>query len=86
MTDYQVIELASYALLTTLIVCLPVLAVGALVGIVLGMIQSVMQLHDQTLTFVPKLIAILVVLIVMLPWIMQHLAQFATQMFAGLPY
>ena len=84
--DHYVIELPSQALMTTLVLCLPVLVIGAVVGIVVGLIQSVMQLHDQTLTFVPKLIAIVVTLIVMLPWIMQHLAYFATEMFAGRPF
>ena len=84
--DYEVIELASDALMTTLILCSPILVVGAVVGIVVGLLQSVMQLHDQTLTFVPKLIAILAVLTAMLPWLMQHLTQYAAEMFSGVHY
>ncbi len=86
MQDYQLIELASDALMTTLVLCAPILIVGAVVGIVIGLLQSVMQLHDQTLTFVPKLLAILAVLTAMLPWLMQHLTQYASEMFSGVHY
>jgi flagellar biosynthetic protein FliQ len=84
-TDALTIELAQQALITALVLCAPVLIAGAIVGIAVGLLQSLMQLHDQTLTFVPKLIAIMAVLAALLPWLMYQLSGYAEQMFSGLP-
>ena len=85
MTDDVTIELAQQALMTALVLVAPVLITGAVVGIAVGLLQSVMQLHDQTLAFVPKLIAIMAVLAALLPWLMYQLSDYAEQMFSGVP-
>ncbi len=84
-SDPMTIELAQQALMTALVLCAPILIAGAIVGIVVGLLQSVMQLHDQTLAFVPKLITIMAVLAALLPWLMYQLSGYAQQMFSGLP-
>ena len=57
-----------------------------MVGLVVGLLQAVTQVHDPTLAFVPKLVAILAVLGVLLPWLMQYLLQYAAELFARTPY
>ena len=54
-------------------------------GLVVGLLQAMTQVHDQTLAFVPKLVAILTVLALLLPWLMQHLLQYAAELFARVP-
>jgi flagellar biosynthetic protein FliQ len=84
-TDAMTIELAQQALMTALVLSAPVLVAGAIIGVAVGLLQSVMQLHDQTLTFVPKLIAIMAVLAALLPWLMYQLSSYAQQMFSEIP-
>jgi flagellar biosynthetic protein FliQ len=78
--------MAREALLTALLLSAPALMAGAAVGLIVGLLQAVTQVHDPTLAFVPKLVAILAVLGVMLPWLMQHLLQYAGELFAHAPY
>ena len=85
-TETAVIDLAREALLTALLLSAPALMAGAAVGLIVGLLQAVTQVHDPTLAFVPKLVAILAVLGVMLPWLMQRLLQYAAELFAHTPY
>ena len=70
-------ELLRHALLLTLLVAAPVLVVGLLVGFVVSLLQAVTQVQEQTLTFIPKIVAMFVCVIMLLPWIGQHVVEFA---------
>lgn len=70
-------ELLRHALLLALLVAAPVLVVGLLVGFVVSLLQAVTQVQEQTLTFIPKIVAMFVCLIMLLPWIGQHVVEFA---------
>lgn len=74
-------ELLRHALLLTLLVAAPVLVVGLLVGFVVSLLQAVTQVQEQTLTFIPKIVAMFVCLIMLLPWIGQHVVEFARVVF-----
>lgn len=83
MLDASLMELARQALLTTLILCAPMLAVGVLAGLLTGILQAVTQVHDQSLSFAPKLLAVFVTMLVLFPWFMQFLSQYAARMFSS---
>ena len=72
---------AFYMALTT---SAPILIVGLLVGLTISIIQSVTQLQEQTLTFVPKIAAMIVAAIYFIPWIAQRMLTYSSEMFGAL--
>lgn len=79
-------ELMRDALLVSMVVCGPLLAIGFVVGLVTGILQAVTQIHDQSLSFVPKLVAMLAAFGLLLPWVMQHLSEYAGELFSTSPW
>ena len=77
MTLDQSTELIRQALLVALFVAAPVLVVGFVVSLVVSLLGAVTQVQEQTLTFIPKIVAMVVCAIVLLPWIGQHVMEFA---------
>ena len=73
--DYA-IELIRRALMLALMVSAPMLITALLVGIVVSLIQAVTQLQEQTLTFIPKLVALALVFVLTLPWILMRLIDY----------
>ncbi len=63
----------------------PVLVAGMLVGLILSLVQSVTQLQEQTLTFVPKIVAMVLAASYFIPWIAARMVDYAQQMFGTLP-
>jgi flagellar biosynthetic protein FliQ len=80
-----VIDLSRDAILTALMVAAPMLLIALGVGLVVSIIQSVTQIQEQTLTFVPKLVLVGGVFIVGMPWLLQILIKFTTQIIRGIP-
>lgn len=76
MESGQVLELAKSALMLVLTIAGPLLVTALIVGVVIGLLQALTQVQEMTLTFVPKLLAMGVALIVSLPAIGQALADF----------
>ncbi|MFW6313005.1 MAG: flagellar biosynthesis protein FliQ [Spirochaetota bacterium] len=68
-----------------LIVSAPALITGLVVGLVVSIVQATTSIQEQTLTFVPKIAAILLSVFVMGPWMIRMLVQFAQNMFAQIP-
>ena len=81
MTLDHATELLRHALVLTLLVAAPVLAVGLIVGFVISLLQAVTQVQEQTLTFIPKIVAMFLCAIVLLPWIGQHVVEYARLVF-----
>ena len=79
----QSTELIRQALLLALFVAAPVLLIGLLVALVVSLLQAVTQVQEQTLTFIPKIVAMVVCAIVLTPWIGQHVMEFARLAFSG---
>ena len=73
------IDAIRLALMYTLLLSAPILGAGLLVGLLVSLIQAVTQIQEQTLSFVPKIIAMLLVSIVLLSWLMAKLADFAVE-------
>ena len=77
----QACDLLRETLILALIVAAPMLIVGLVVGVVLSLLQAVTQIQEQTLSLIPKLAAMVVAGIILMPWIGQRLIDYATHMF-----
>ena len=80
-----VTDLARNAMMVALIVGAPMLAVALIVGLLVSIFQTVTQIQEQTLSFVPKLLAVAVTFLLALPWVLQLLVKYTTELFRGLP-
>jgi flagellar biosynthetic protein FliQ len=76
-------DLIRQTLLLALFVSAPMLLIGMAVGIVVSLFQAVTQIQEQTLTFVPKIAAMIVAAILLMPWIAQRLLAYAAEIFSG---
>ena len=85
MDSQQAIDLAREALLTALLVGSPVLLVGMAVGLLIGLLQALTQVQDQTVSFVPKLAAMVAVLGFCLPWLIQHMIDYSQDLISSIP-
>ena len=81
----QAVELSRAAIMLTLLVGAPVLIVAIAVGLVISILQAITQIQDQTLSFVPKIVAMLLALIYVLPWIMDQMIQYSVELFRDIP-
>jgi flagellar biosynthetic protein FliQ len=73
------------AMSAALTVALPILVVSLLVGVAVSIFQAVTQISEMTLTFVPKLLGVALVLVLAGPWMLHRLLDFTVRMFALLP-
>jgi flagellar biosynthetic protein FliQ len=84
-----VIEIGQRSLWLALLISAPILLAGLVVGVVISILQAVTQVQEQTLSFVPKIVAMMVVLALLLPWITNHLVTYTqdlyTQAIVGAP-
>lgn len=81
----MVIYLAREALSTALLVSAPMLGFGMIVGILVSILQATTQIQEQTLTFVPKIIAVMTAIIIFGPWMLNIITQFTLNLFNNLP-
>jgi flagellar biosynthetic protein FliQ len=79
----EAVEVARVALIEALIIALPILGVGLVVGLLVSLFQAVTQIQEQTLSFVPKMIVTALAAIALLGWIAARLIEFATEMFGS---
>jgi flagellar biosynthetic protein FliQ len=77
------IDLVRESLILALVISAPMLLIGMAVGIVISLLQAVTQIQEQTLTFVPKIAAMIIAAILLLPWIAQRLLEYAAEVFSG---
>jgi len=85
MNPQDAIDLGRDAIITTLLISSPVLAVGIVVGLLIGLGQALTQIQDQTVSFVPKLVAMVAVLGFCLPWMLQRMAEYSEELIANIP-
>jgi flagellar biosynthetic protein FliQ len=79
------VDLIRQAILLALLVSAPMLVTALVVGIVVSLIQAVTQLQEQTLTFIPKLLALALVFTVTLPWTLTRLVEYLAGVLRSLP-
>lgn len=77
----QATQLIQHSLILALIVSAPMLCIGLVVGVLVSLFQAVTQIQEQTLTFIPKITAMVAAAILLMPWIGQRLIAYATIMF-----
>ena len=85
MTVDFIVPIIRQSLMTVLMAASPVLITGLLVGLTVSIFQAVSQVHEMTLTFIPKIVAIFLALMIFGPWIISTVLEFAVNIFANLP-
>lgn len=85
MDAQAVLTIGQEALLLLLMVSAPVLGAALLVGLVVSLFQAVTQIHEATLAFVPKLIAVVAVLAIAGPWMLTVLVEYIRRVLTGIP-
>ena len=85
MTQTYVLHLAREALMMVVILSLPTLGVAMLVGLIIGILQATTQIQEQTLSFVPKMVAVFVTLIVAAGWLLNIAVRFTTRLYEQIP-
>ncbi len=85
MTQQFVIHLAREAIYYTMLVSAPMLGLSLIVGLIISIFQAVTSINEMTLTFIPKIIVILVAMVVFAPWMMKILLTFTISLISNIP-
>ena len=85
MSNDVALQLVSELFKLALVLCLPLLGVIILVGLVVSILQVVTQVQDPSIAFVPKLVAFVVALVLLAPWMLNRLTSYATSLLSRLP-
>lgn len=85
MTPEFVIGFARQSIELTLVIALPMLGVGLGVGVLVSILQAATQIQEMTLTFVPKIIAVFLALLISFPWIMDKMITYTQEIFLNFP-
>jgi len=85
METQMVVAIGREALSVTLMVAGPMLLFGLIVGLVISVFQAITQINEMTLTFVPKILAIALALLIFMPWMINVATDFARHMFNMIP-
>jgi flagellar biosynthetic protein FliQ len=86
MTESTVIELGKNAFTIMLMLSMPVLGVSLVIGLVVSLLQAITQIQEVTLTFIPKILAVILVVSFLGPWMLQKMISFTTDLFNYIPY
>ncbi|USG67939.1 flagellar biosynthesis protein FliQ [Brevibacillus ruminantium] len=84
MTQELLMRVAQSAVYTVLLVAAPALGVGLLVGLLVSIFQATTQIQEQTLAFIPKIVAILLTILAVGPWMLRVILEFAMGIFGNL--
>ncbi len=79
------IELVKSMMFQAVALAAPILLTAMIVGLAISLFQAVTTIHEQTLTFVPKALAIVAILVLLLPWILRSLIEFTTAVIEKIP-
>ncbi len=85
MSGDLVIQLGQEALMVVLLVCAPMLGLGLTVGLMVSVFQATTSIQEQTLAFIPKIIAVFVAILIFGPWMLRIMVEFFSGIFIGLP-
>ena len=85
MTEDIVLSIGREAIWTTVVLAAPLLLASLVVGLVVSIFQAVTQINEATLTFIPKMLAIVLVMVVLAPWMTQMLTSYTTELFTSMP-
>ncbi|MGH7130837.1 MAG: flagellar biosynthetic protein FliQ [Phycisphaerales bacterium] len=79
--DESLLETIRTALIVTIKIAGPILLAGVVIGLIISIFQSVTSIQDQSLTFVPKILVMILAAILLIPWIVERLLAFTREMF-----
>lgn len=82
MTEGQVLDIARDAIYTIIICAAPMLIISLVVGLIISIFQTVTSIQEQTLTFVPKILAVFVGMMIFGSWILTNLSEFMTNLWS----
>jgi flagellar biosynthetic protein FliQ len=85
MTAEFVVSLGSEAIKLVLLLSLPLLGVGLIVGLFVAVLQATTQIQEMTLSFVPKIVSVLLALLAASPWMLGKISHFTSQLIQGIP-
>ncbi|MBN2328362.1 MAG: flagellar biosynthetic protein FliQ [Candidatus Omnitrophica bacterium] len=83
--ELYIIKLGQEMMFNALLISLPILGVGLFVGLLISLFQAATQIHEQTLTIVPKLFVVGATIIVLMPWLIERLLDLTRRLFEKLP-
>ncbi|PKR87071.1 flagellar biosynthesis protein FliQ [Heyndrickxia camelliae] len=84
MSEEMVVSIAEKGIYITLITVGPLLIIALLVGLIVSIFQATTQIQEQTLAFVPKIVAVLVGIVFFGPWMLSHILSYASDIFSNL--
>lgn len=84
MTPDSALDLFREALLTALLLASPMLAAGLVIGLIVSVFQAVTSIQEMTLTFIPKMIGVILALLLALPWMLGLMTRFTTHLLGNL--
>ena len=85
MSHQVVVDLARNAIMLALLIAGPMLIVALGIGLIVSVIQAVTQIQEQTLAFVPKIVGVAATFLIALPWALQLMIKYTTELFRSLP-
>jgi flagellar biosynthesis protein FliQ len=83
MSSAEAIALFKGALWMTVLLAAPMMVFGLIAGLVVSIFQAVTQIHEMTLTFIPKILAVIVGLVLFLPWMVSQMITYTTNLYLG---
>jgi flagellar biosynthetic protein FliQ len=86
MTPEFALEVGKQALILVLILSAPVLLLGLAVGVLISILQSVTQIQEMTLTFVPKILVTVMAMVFFGPWMLRLLVDYTVRLYSQLPF
>lgn len=81
MDSAAALDLVQQSLVLALLISAPMLLIGLVVGVIVSVIQAVTQIQEQTLTFVPKIAAMIAAAVMLMPWIAERLLEYSAAVF-----
>jgi flagellar biosynthesis protein FliQ len=85
LTQQFIVHLGREVFFTSMIIAAPMLISGLIVGVVISIIQTATSIQEQTLTFIPKILAVVVSLILFFPWMLNTLLTFTSELLNNIP-
>ena len=85
MSGDLVIQLGQEALMVVLLVATPMLGLGLIVGLMVSVFQATTSIQEQTLAFIPKIVAVFVAILIFGPWMLRIMVEYVTNMLVNLP-
>jgi flagellar biosynthetic protein FliQ len=85
MTPETIMDIAHHTLIITAMIAAPMLLVSLVAGLVIGMLQAATQIHEPTLSFIPKILLLVLTLFAVGPWMLRSLIDFTHDLYTSIP-